>query len=71
MTKLIRTGFALAALMGATSLFAQSPVTAGKSAKKVSTDQRAAKARRALAHDLHWRGSPIPPAVSADGRWSR
>ena len=73
MKQLLIATLALAALSTGTA-FAKA-THAGKEATKVelksNADKRAEKARRQIAADLHWRGSNIPPAFSADGRWSR
>jgi signal transduction histidine kinase len=68
--------FAIAALSGATATFAKNTapetkpkqVTAEAQAKKLAAS---AAQRRQIAQDLHWRGSNIPPAVTASKNWQR
>jgi len=42
-----------------------------KSVKKQTSDHRTQRARRVLIEDLRLRGSPIPAALSPDGKPSR
>jgi hypothetical protein len=72
MKNLLIAGFMIAAVSSGSVMYANPAVTskpAANNSKRVLT--RAEKARRQIAADLHARGSNIPPAFSADGKWSR
>ncbi len=66
MKTLLMVGLMAAALSSGTAM----AKPANSKAAKV-TVTRAEKTRRAIAFDLHRRGSNIPPAFSDNGRWSR
>ena len=71
MTNLLIPALSLCALVGGASAYAN-PIHMKHAAKAVEKkDDRAEKTRKSIAADLHRRGSNIPPAFSADGRWSR
>ncbi len=56
----------IAGLMSETSAFAKHSKVSPRMA-----DQRAQRARRQIAEDLRLRGSNVPAAYSASGKWAR
>jgi hypothetical protein len=68
--------FAMVALAGATAGFAKNTPPETKS-RKVTAEAQAKKPaasaaqRRQIAQDLRWRGSNIPPSVTAVKNWQR
>ncbi len=71
MNQLLIAGFMISALASGSAVYAKPAHAARHAAKSGRIESRAEKTRRQIAADLHTRGSNIPPAFSATGKWSR